>query len=178
MTARASWLWTWHDLRDWNLSLHVQYMYLFTTCAPVASWIVTSPTFFDKRFFTFAGIGFSMSFVGTVVILHLRIRTNYQAASGFASLGVAVGIMSGALLFQFLIDNYSWRGCMLIFGGLQLNGLIFAPFMKVRTCCSFEGSFRLKSAWLLHAKGFSLSSDSFSKNTCGFYSVISQKLGN
>jgi MFS family permease len=42
-------------------------------------------------------------------------------ALSFASLGTGVGAMCIPLLLQFCIDNFGWRGSILIMGGLALN---------------------------------------------------------
>ena len=50
-------------------------------------------------------------------------------AVGLASLGSAVGPMAFAPLSRYLIDEYGWRGAMLITSGILLNGCVCGALM-------------------------------------------------
>uniref|UniRef100_A0A672ZHR4 Monocarboxylate transporter 13 n=1 Tax=Sphaeramia orbicularis TaxID=375764 RepID=A0A672ZHR4_9TELE len=77
------------------------------------------------------GLGYALTWTPTVTMLGLYFDRRRPVANAIASSGECILTFVLTPLFQLLIDSYSWRGAMLILGGLQLNlcvcGLLLRP---------------------------------------------------
>ena len=51
-------------------------------------------------------------------------------ANGISQCGAGVGGMTIPLLYNILITEYTWRGTLLVYGGVMLNGLICAALIR------------------------------------------------
>ena len=51
-------------------------------------------------------------------------------ALGVQAGGLGAGVFATPHLARYLIDNYAWKGAILLFGGFQLHGLILVTLMK------------------------------------------------
>ncbi|CAJ1057224.1 monocarboxylate transporter 2 [Xyrichtys novacula] len=86
------------------------------------------------------GFGYALTWTPTVTMLGLYFEKRRPVANALASAGECILTFILTPLFQLLIDSYSWRGALLILGGLQLNlcvcGILLRPLKAPRdvTC--------------------------------------------
>ncbi|KAM9854301.1 monocarboxylate transporter 13 [Aulostomus maculatus] len=77
------------------------------------------------------GFGYSLTWTPTVTMLGLYFQRRRPVANALASAGECIFTFVLTPLFQLLIDSFSWRGAMMILGGLQLNlcvcGMLLRP---------------------------------------------------
>uniref|UniRef100_A0A3Q3VRJ3 Major facilitator superfamily (MFS) profile domain-containing protein n=1 Tax=Mola mola TaxID=94237 RepID=A0A3Q3VRJ3_MOLML len=77
------------------------------------------------------GFGYALTWTPTVTMLGLYFESRRPLANALASAGECILTFVLTPLFQLLIDSYSWRGALLILGGLQLHlcvcGLLLRP---------------------------------------------------
>ena len=78
----------------------------------------------------FAGIGFSFVFVGSVVAVQTYFDKKRSLATGIAVAGTGAGVFIMAPLIQYLIEEYTWRGALLLEAGFLLNLLPFALLLR------------------------------------------------
>nr|XP_015828727.2 monocarboxylate transporter 13 [Nothobranchius furzeri] len=76
------------------------------------------------------GAGFSFSWVPAVSMVSHYFTKWRPIAYALASSGECVFAMVFSPLFKWLIDIYSWRGALLIIGGLQLNLCVCGMLMR------------------------------------------------
>ncbi len=88
----------------------------------------------EQLCFTFgiiSGIGLSMVYVPAVVIVAYYFEEKRAFATGIAVAGSGIGTFVFAPFTEYLIGLYSWRGTVLIIGGIMLNiivcGALFRP---------------------------------------------------
>ncbi|XP_010882456.1 monocarboxylate transporter 2 [Esox lucius] len=67
------------------------------------------------------GFGYALTWTPTVTMLGLYFEQRRPLANALASAGECILTFLLTPLFQLLVDLYSWRGAMLVLGGLQLN---------------------------------------------------------
>ncbi|XP_056468444.1 monocarboxylate transporter 13-like isoform X1 [Gadus chalcogrammus] len=81
-----------------------------------------------------SGLGWSLVFTPMVatVMAHFTRRRTLALGVGFTGVGVSSFVF--APLFQYMLDNFGWRGSLLILGGLSLNivpcGALIRPTRK------------------------------------------------
>lgn len=86
------------------------------------------------------GFGYALTWTPTVTMLSLYFEKRRPVANALASAGECICTFAFTPLFQLLIDSYSWRGALLILGGLQLHlcvcGALLRPLKAPRdvTC--------------------------------------------
>ncbi|KAM6946119.1 monocarboxylate transporter 13 [Aplochiton taeniatus] len=77
------------------------------------------------------GLGYALTWTPTVTMLGCYFERRRPMANALASAGECVFTFLLTPLFQLLVDTYSWRGAMLVLGGLQLNlcvcGMLLRP---------------------------------------------------
>uniref|UniRef100_G3PKR1 Monocarboxylate transporter 13 n=1 Tax=Gasterosteus aculeatus TaxID=69293 RepID=G3PKR1_GASAC len=82
------------------------------------------------------GFGYAMTWTPTVTMLGLYFEKRRPMANALASAGECILTFVLTPLFQLLIDSYSWRGALLILGGLQFNlcvcGMLLRPLKAPR----------------------------------------------
>ncbi|KAI7802156.1 hypothetical protein IRJ41_002153 [Triplophysa rosa] len=67
------------------------------------------------------GFGYALTWTPTVTMLGWYFEKRRPVANALASAGECILTFILTPSFQFLVDQYSWRGAMLILGALQLN---------------------------------------------------------
>ncbi|XP_059362694.1 monocarboxylate transporter 13-like [Carassius carassius] len=67
------------------------------------------------------GFGYALTWTPTVTMLGWYFEKRRPVANAFASTGECLLTFILTPSFQFMVDQYSWRGAMLILGALQLN---------------------------------------------------------
>ncbi|VDK23798.1 unnamed protein product [Taenia asiatica] len=70
------------------------------------------------------GLGCGLAYLPTICIVTEYFRSKRALALGFAVCGSGIGTFLFAPLLTYLINIYSWRGAMLLEGGLILNGCV------------------------------------------------------
>lgn len=97
----------------------------------VASAYVDSIEALCCTFGLVAGLGLSLVYVPAVVIVAFYFEKKRAFATGIAVAGSGIGTFLFAPLTEYLIETYSWRGAVLIIGGLMFNimacGALFRP---------------------------------------------------
>ncbi|XP_056138380.1 monocarboxylate transporter 2 [Lampris incognitus] len=82
------------------------------------------------------GFGYALTWTPTVTMLGSYFDKKRPLANALASTGECVLTFLLTPLFQLLIDTFSWRGAMLLLGGLQLNlcvcGMLLRPLKITR----------------------------------------------
>ncbi|KAM9351935.1 monocarboxylate transporter 13 [Symphorus nematophorus] len=82
------------------------------------------------------GFGYALTWTPAVTMLGLYFKKRRPVANALASAGECILTFGFTPLFQLLIDSYSWRGALLILGGLQLNlcvcGMLLRPLKATR----------------------------------------------
>lgn len=82
------------------------------------------------------GFGYALTWTPTVTMLGLYFEKRRPMANALSSSGECILTFVLTPLFQLLIDSFSWRGALLILGGLQLNlcvcGMLLRPLKTTR----------------------------------------------
>ncbi|KAK5609528.1 hypothetical protein CRENBAI_006350 [Crenichthys baileyi] len=85
------------------------------------------------------GFGYALTWTPAVTMLGMYFEKKRPVANALASAGECILTFSLTPLFQLLIDSFSWRGALLILGGLQLNlcvcGMFLRPLRNIRFSC-------------------------------------------
>ncbi|XP_038562661.1 monocarboxylate transporter 2 isoform X2 [Micropterus salmoides] len=111
------------------------------------------------------GFGYALTWTPTVTMLGLYFEQRRPLANALASAGECILTFVLTPLFQLLIDSYSWRGALLILGGLQLNlcvcGMLLRPLTATRdVTCEIKAEEEGLSLELLPKKEFEQSKPS------------------
>ncbi|XP_038057409.1 monocarboxylate transporter 13-like [Patiria miniata] len=77
-----------------------------------------------------AGIGSGLVFVSATVILGHYFQRRYAIVNGLAFSGPGIAIFVLPPLLDYLIDNYGWRGSLLIQGAISLHTLAAAALFR------------------------------------------------
>ncbi|XP_030646680.1 monocarboxylate transporter 2 [Chanos chanos] len=84
--------------------------------------------YFTVGFLT--GLGYALTWTPTVTMLGWYFECRRPMANALASAGECIITFLLTPLFQFLVDEYSWRGAMLVLGGLQLNLCVCGALLR------------------------------------------------
>ncbi|XP_035694194.1 monocarboxylate transporter 13-like [Branchiostoma floridae] len=76
------------------------------------------------------GFGLCLVYSPSLAMIGRYFDKRHATANGIAVCGSGVGIFALPPLFQFLIDEFGWRGALLIVGGLLLNSCVCGALMK------------------------------------------------
>nr|KAG5708263.1 hypothetical protein BaRGS_021197 [Batillaria attramentaria] len=112
-----------------------------------ASAFVTS---IEQLFFTYgllAGLGLSFTYSPTNITMGFYFHKYLGLASGIAGGCGAVGILSGSLIVQTLIEEFSISGAFLLTGALSLHHSLFAMFYRPTR---YEGKVK-RVSWTVEA---------------------------
>lgn len=88
------------------------------------------------------GFGYALTWTPAMTLLGRYFEKRRPVANALASSGECILTFILTPLFQLLIDSFSWRGALLILGGLQLNlcvcGMLLRPLKTTQdiTCVS------------------------------------------
>lgn len=78
-----------------------------------------------------SGFGYALTWTPTVTMVGMYFEKRRPLANALSSAGECISTFVLTPLFQLMIDSYSWRGALLILGGLQLNlcvcGILLRP---------------------------------------------------
>ncbi|KAL1256998.1 hypothetical protein QQF64_012543 [Cirrhinus molitorella] len=76
------------------------------------------------------GFGYALTWTPTVTMLGWYFEKRRPVANALASTGECMLTFILTPSFQFMVDQYSWRGAMLILGALQLNLCLCGALLK------------------------------------------------
>ena len=79
---------------------------------------------------TVAGIGMSMGYVTSMVMVAFYFEKKRALATGLAVCGSGIGTFLFAPLIEFLIEKYTWRGSFVILSGITLNLVVCGCFYR------------------------------------------------
>ncbi|GAU90856.1 hypothetical protein RvY_03216 [Ramazzottius varieornatus] len=103
------------------------------TLGYVTSYFAQDPYHLFITFGLFVGMAFSLAFLSCYAVLNDYFTTRLlRVAQIIITVGGGVGIFIFNAVFQFLINEYGWRGSMLINAGLYSHFFVFALVMKPR----------------------------------------------
>ena len=77
-----------------------------------------------------AGFGLAFVYVPASIIPSFWFEKRRSLATGIAVSGSGLGTYAVAPLIEFLIDEYGWRGTLLIFSGITLNFMVFGALFR------------------------------------------------
>lgn len=76
------------------------------------------------------GLGLGLIYLPAIVSVTQYFEAKRSLATGIAVCGSGFGTVVFAPVVDMLINNYGWRGTMLIFGGIVLNCIIFGAMFR------------------------------------------------
>ncbi|XP_057704029.1 monocarboxylate transporter 12-B-like isoform X2 [Corythoichthys intestinalis] len=91
------------------------------------------------------GVGFALSYAPSIAMVGRYFSERKALAYGIAQSGSGIGTFILAPLVQLLIDQYSWRGAMLVLGGFVSNLCVCGALMRPVLEHKDRKSFSLKS---------------------------------
>ena len=104
---------------------------LITLVGFVSSFFVNSIEGLYLTYGVVAGLGISLPYLNSIVVLSEYFKKKRAFAQGLAECGAGVGTLIFAPLLERLIVVYGWRGALLIMGAISSNiivcGCIFRP---------------------------------------------------
>lgn len=95
-----------------------------------ASAFVDSMVVLFFTFGVFSGFGLSLCYVAAVVIVAYYFEEKRSMATGLAVSGSGIGTMIFAPLTRYLLNEYGWRGTVLVLAGLILNICVCGALMR------------------------------------------------
>ncbi|GCC20366.1 hypothetical protein chiPu_0018925 [Chiloscyllium punctatum] len=80
-----------------------------------------------------AGFGWALVFTPSVAAVSRYFNKRRTLAMGMAFTGVGIGSFVFSPLFQYLIDEYMWRGALLVIAGMMLNLMVCGALIRPLT---------------------------------------------
>ncbi|XP_067127605.1 monocarboxylate transporter 9-like [Centruroides vittatus] len=80
--------------------------------------------------FSLSGFGLALCYVTSIVIVAYYFEKKRSLATGLAVCGTGIGTFVFAPLTIYLLENYAWRGTLLILSGFFLNIVAFGALMR------------------------------------------------
>ena len=88
------------------------------------------------------GVGGGMMYIASFVCVSAYFESKRPLATSISSCGSSAGTFMFGFLYRVCIDHYGWRGALLLFAGLMLNGVLcgtlFRPFLKNQNTSAYE----------------------------------------
>ena len=83
-----------------------------------------------------------MMYIASFVCVSAYFESKRPLATSISSCGSSAGTFMFGFLYRVCIDHYGWRGALLLFAGLMLNGVVcgtlFRPFLKNQNAPAYE----------------------------------------
>ncbi|CAH1245256.1 SLC16A12 [Branchiostoma lanceolatum] len=76
------------------------------------------------------GFGFSLMYSPSLAMIGRYFDRRHATANGIGVGGTGIGIFVFPLLYRFLIDEFGWRGALLVAAGIPLNGCVCGALMR------------------------------------------------
>ena len=89
--------------------------------------------FNNKRHVCCAGIGIGLSYAPCIVVLGYFFKRRRAFANGLAVAGSGIGSFLVPPLYRILIDSYSLKWCLVIFGALALHVTVAGALMRPKS---------------------------------------------
>ncbi|XP_046558269.1 monocarboxylate transporter 14-like [Haliotis rubra] len=116
------------------------------------SFLAESLIFLYFSYGVIQGLGFNLMFITATVIVNQYFVKRRSLANALGSLGGGVGTLVLPPLLQVMMSEYTWRGALLITGGLVLNcavfGTLFKPFYSKQELSDLKTETRKSGIWL------------------------------
>lgn len=110
-----------------------------STLAIFASSFATDFTMLTIMYGLIGGIGFGLSHMPAVVMLSIYFDTKIGTATGLAMSGTGLGTIFMSIVTQYLVNEYGWRGTMLVLSAINANLCLAAAVMRpVKLCLRLE----------------------------------------
>lgn len=90
--------------------------------------------------FSISGIGLSLSCVASVVIVAYYFEKRRSLATGLSVCGTGIGTFIFPPLTIYLLNEFTWRGTLLIYAGIFLNIIVFGALMRDLDFCDDDES--------------------------------------
>ncbi|XP_078695380.1 monocarboxylate transporter 13-like isoform X1 [Branchiostoma floridae x Branchiostoma belcheri] len=96
----------------------------------LSSFFVTSlPAMYVTTGFV-TGVGFSLMYTPCLTMVGRYFKKRRALANGFGVTGTGLGTFILPPFFQYIIDEYGWRGALLITAGVALQGLVIGALLR------------------------------------------------
>lgn len=116
---------------------------LLTCLSMVLASCSSSFVFLCLNIGVLSGIGFAMIYVPSIVAVTCYFDKRRGLAMGLAVTGSGLGSFAFPLLMVLLMENYAWRGMLLIMGGICLEllvaGSLYRPLEEPKNAIKVEG---------------------------------------
>lgn len=103
---------------------------LVASCGFVISTFAQSVEVLIITYGIVGGIGFCMMFIPSIIVVGLYFSRRRALATGIAMSGSGVGTFVYAYLCEALLNEFSWRGTVLIMAGIILNCVVCAALFR------------------------------------------------
>ncbi|XP_066267517.1 monocarboxylate transporter 12-like, partial [Branchiostoma lanceolatum] len=85
----------------------------------------------DLLFVIFSSkFGFSLMYSPSLAMIGRYFDRRHATANGIGVCGTGIGIFVFPLLYRFLIDEFGWRGALLVAAGIPLHGCVCGALMR------------------------------------------------
>nr|XP_002733855.1 PREDICTED: monocarboxylate transporter 12-like [Saccoglossus kowalevskii] len=101
-----------------------------STVGVILSIFTPSLMFLYFSYGVLVGFGRGVSVFSTFLIMPQYFKKRYAVANGMTFVGVSVGILCLAPLYNFVIEVYGWRGAMFIVAGIDVHLLVFGSLLR------------------------------------------------
>ncbi|XP_043912274.1 monocarboxylate transporter 12 [Protopterus annectens] len=103
---------------------------VFASTGLILSSFATSLEYLYLTLGILTGLGFALCYTPAVAMVGKYFYRRKALAYGIAMSGSGIGTFILAPVVQFLIDQYSWRGALLILGGIVFNLCVCGALMR------------------------------------------------
>ncbi|PAA56045.1 hypothetical protein BOX15_Mlig004039g1 [Macrostomum lignano] len=103
---------------------------VLATAAFVISSFAPSLTILTFTYGVLGGIGFGLIYLPSMVCVNFYFEEYRALAMGLAVCGTGIGTMVMGPLTRALTEEFGWRNCLLILGGIVFNSAVFGALMK------------------------------------------------
>lgn len=90
----------------------------------------TSVLMFILLFGALGGLGIGLIYLPASVMVGYYFERRRGLAAGISSAGAGFGMLTLTLLAAFLVQQYSWKGCLMIMAGVSLQCLVCGALMR------------------------------------------------
>ncbi|XP_060710451.1 monocarboxylate transporter 13 isoform X2 [Hemiscyllium ocellatum] len=107
----------------------VAFVEYFSEASSTVSWITSTAIAIQQ----FSSFGWALVFTPSVAAVSRYFNKRRTLAMGMAFTGVGIGSFVFSPLFQYLIDEYMWRGALLVIAGMMLNLMVCGALIRPLT---------------------------------------------
>ncbi|XP_030852179.1 monocarboxylate transporter 14-like [Strongylocentrotus purpuratus] len=103
---------------------------VISSLAILASSFATDFTMLTITYGLVGGIGFGLSHMPAIVMLSRYFDTKIGTATGLAMSGTGLGTIFMSIVTQYLVDEFGWRGTMMILSAINAHLCVAAAVMR------------------------------------------------